>query len=785
MDGCRAGAAPDREGAQLLPPAPVRVRRLRMLAAPGAAIVALVALASLLTLWMCERGTHALVLFGLDAPTSVWLLVWSVAQLFQSFGKSRSAAFCGALLVVCGSMSLTGVLGPLSYELSLVALSSGLLVAAIACDARPAAWGAMQVSMFAAVASIVPLVGLRLWQQPVPLFDCAGCGPTSGLVPGLALVGGGLIQSFVFVRHAPIRPERSALGSGLLMASHVLGWATVILLASGAADGADDEIWFGLAGVAALFASCALYFAMESRSRAGELARTIAKLEREAEARCASEARERERERLIHRTLDHAAFGFWVWDLASGRVTLSQGAAEQLGLSAEMRFTSIATIRSMFHPEDGDRSFRAALALTYGRGDVGSFEFRIVRPNGELRWLRARLVIWRDDGGRALRASCVSNDTTEERAYEEALQESEERFRRALDAAPFPVLLHVSDGSILLVNEAFTRQSGWAEDELRNVRDWLERAIGETLESEIGGAMRRVFESANPLHAGPFEVTNRAGATRLWQLDFVPLGALPDGRRLAMTAATDVTARDLASELARSNYDLEQFAYIASHDLQEPLRMVASFMQLLESRYKGRLDDEADRFIHFAVDGAHRMQSLLNDLLTYSRAGRGDVPDAMVDLEDVLRDVTENLHRRIEECAAVISFDAMPALRGLRSHFVLILQNLVANALKYRREDEAPQIHVGFVEKGEERLLFVRDNGIGFDPAQAERIFRPFQRLHEVHRYPGSGIGLAIVRRIVARYGGKVWAESEPGAGSTFWLALPFVAAELEKPASE
>lgn len=212
--------------------------------------------------------------------------------------------------------------------------------------------------------------------------------------------------------------------------------------------------------------------------------------------------------------------------------------------------------------------------------------------------------------------------------------------------------------------------------------------------------------------------------------------------------------------------------------------MVASFMQLLESRYKGRLDGDADRFIHFAVDGARRMQQLINDLLTYSRAGRGDVPDARVEVEDVLRDVVQNLHRRIEENAAVISCDAIPALRGLRSHFVLILQNLIANALKYRREDEAPQIHVGFVERGEQRLLFVRDNGMGFDSAQTERIFRPFQRLHEVHRYPGSGIGLAIVRRIATRYGGSVWAESEPGAGSTFWLTLPFATAEVEKPAS-
>jgi light-regulated signal transduction histidine kinase (bacteriophytochrome) len=241
--------------------------------------------------------------------------------------------------------------------------------------------------------------------------------------------------------------------------------------------------------------------------------------------------------------------------------------------------------------------------------------------------------------------------------------------------------------------------------------------------------------------------------------------------------AADVTERDLARDLARSNHELEQFAYVASHDLQEPLRMVASYVQLLEQRYKGKLDETADKYIHYAVDGATRMRGLINDLLDYSRAGRGEVPDTPVSAAELLDDVQRNLRIRIEEAQAQLTCDALPDLRGNRTELTLIFQNLIDNALKYR--GQAPvRVHVGCdgaEEPGRARFS-VRDNGIGFEPQHAERIFRPFQRLHDRSQYSGNGIGLALVQRIVGRYGGRVWAESTPGQGSTFRFTLPIAA---------
>ena len=227
----------------------------------------------------------------------------------------------------------------------------------------------------------------------------------------------------------------------------------------------------------------------------------------------------------------------------------------------------------------------------------------------------------------------------------------------------------------------------------------------------------------------------------------------------------------VAADLARSNKDLEQFAYVASHDLQEPLRIVAGYLQLLERRYKGKLDADADDFINFAVDGASRMQALINDLLSYSRVGtRGKAP-APVDLEAVLKRATGNLQAAIEESRTVITHDPLPTIIGDATQLLQLLQNLVSNAIKFRGESP-PRIHVSARRDGGRWLLGVKDNGIGIDPQYKDRIFVIFQRLHTREKYPGTGIGLAVCKRIVERHGGTIWVESEVGKGSTFFFTL-------------
>ncbi len=231
---------------------------------------------------------------------------------------------------------------------------------------------------------------------------------------------------------------------------------------------------------------------------------------------------------------------------------------------------------------------------------------------------------------------------------------------------------------------------------------------------------------------------------------------------------------DKTNELARSNAELEMFAYVASHDLQEPLRMVTSYTQLLAKRYGKQLDDEADEFIAYIVDGTTRMQALLQDLLKYSRVGSGELALQATDCELLLEEALANLQTLCEESGSIVTHDPLPTVLGDPVKLVQVFQNLVANAIKFR-VGNAPVVHVTAEATDEGWRLSVRDNGIGIDPAHADRVFEAFQRLHS-REYAGTGIGLAICKKIVDRHGGRIWVESEPGEGSTFCFTLSRVA---------
>ncbi|MET9231117.1 ATP-binding protein [Lentzea sp. NPDC003310] len=242
-------------------------------------------------------------------------------------------------------------------------------------------------------------------------------------------------------------------------------------------------------------------------------------------------------------------------------------------------------------------------------------------------------------------------------------------------------------------------------------------------------------------------------------------------RRIVQELATLDAAK---TELQRSNSELEQFAYVASHDLQEPLRKVASFCQLLQRRYGGQLDERADQYIGFAVDGAKRMQVLINDLLAFSRVGRMTREQTVIDLNDLVRQVVESYSERIEETGARLEIAELPPVRGEASLLSAVFQNLISNALKFKG-DEAPLITLD-VERDDDFWKFtVRDNGIGIEPEYADRIFVIFQRLHPKDAYPGTGIGLAMCRKIVEFHGGTIWLKTDVDSGTTFEFTLPVV----------
>ena len=233
--------------------------------------------------------------------------------------------------------------------------------------------------------------------------------------------------------------------------------------------------------------------------------------------------------------------------------------------------------------------------------------------------------------------------------------------------------------------------------------------------------------------------------------------------------------REVNTELSRSNADLEQFAYIASHDLQEPLRMVTSYTTLLAEDLGDRLDDTARRHLDFAHDGAVRMQQLVRDLLRYSRVSRGaDTSRQRVDCDQLVETAKEDLHEAIVAAGATVTHDQLPTVAGIATELRQLFTNLIGNAVKFRG-DEPVRVHVAAARAGPMWRFSVTDNGIGIDPAQAERIFEVFKRLHQRGRYPGTGIGLAICKKVVEHHGGRIWVDSQPGAGATFWFTLPAV----------
>ena len=225
-------------------------------------------------------------------------------------------------------------------------------------------------------------------------------------------------------------------------------------------------------------------------------------------------------------------------------------------------------------------------------------------------------------------------------------------------------------------------------------------------------------------------------------------------------------------ELQRSNTELEHFAYIASHDLQEPLRTIQSYLQLLQRRYQPLLDRDAEEFIAFAIDGASRMRMLIEDLLTYARVASRARPLEPVPLDDVLNEVMHSLKIRLEEQAAVIERDPLPVVLADRRQLAQLIQNLLANALKFQAPGRTPVIQIGATREGERWVVRVRDNGIGLSTTYADKIFVIFQRLHSREDYEGTGVGLAVCKKIIERHGGTIWVESEPGQGATFLFSL-------------
>jgi PAS domain S-box-containing protein len=364
------------------------------------------------------------------------------------------------------------------------------------------------------------------------------------------------------------------------------------------------------------------------------------------------------------------------------------------------------------------------------------------------------------------------------------LRRSYDRTKTILDSMNDSVsLLNVSDFRIVGVNSMFLKEYGYADESEVVGRHCY--AITHN-RSDICTAPDDHCPLAETVRTGEHAVAehihyNRKGERFYAEVTTSPIKDEQGNVVQVVHVSKDITARKMAEQerehllddIARSNRDLEQFASVASHDLKEPLRMVSSYVQLLARKYKGRLDDKADLYIGFAVEGVTRMEKLIEGLLAYSRIGSAAGRREPVDANGVFSQALADLSAAIRESGAEVTCDKLPMVLGDETQLLQLFQNLIANAVKYRMPGRAPRVHVSAEPEGSMQRFSVRDDGIGIEPRNYEKVFQIFQRLHSHDRYAGAGIGLAVCKRIVERHHGRIWIESIPGAGSTFFFTVP------------
>jgi PAS domain S-box-containing protein len=506
------------------------------------------------------------------------------------------------------------------------------------------------------------------------------------------------------------------------------------------------------------------------RNSKGEITGAVATLRDVAERKQAERELRASEERL---KLAQVAAGVGTWGLrfSDGVLECSEEYYRLFGLSSPPpNHATFDWVLERVHADDRDGVLeRLSQARREG---VYDSEFRIVWPDGSIRWIAGRAQIFADAWGQPERMLGASIDITGRKQSEQALRESEERYRALSELIPQLVWTADEFGRANTFNRRWhdytsldhtsSEGFGWLmvvhpDDQRRTAEAWI-RSIqtGETY--SIEHRLRRGSDGMYRWHlAMALPAIDFAGKARRWY-----------------GTCTDVHDQRLSAEvLRRNNEDLKQFAYAASHDLQEPLRMVMSYTQLLSRRYPAALDENAQRFVGFVVEGASRMEQLLSGLREYWQASEHGAPALIdVDLNQVLERVLLNLRAQMQEQSGVVTADKLPIVRAEFTPLVQLLQNLISNALKYRHSEREPRVHVTAQNLVTAWMISVVDNGVGIEPQYRDQVFKIFKRLHGRH-IPGTGIGLALCQRIAERYGGALLLESTPDEGSIFSFTIP------------
>ncbi len=480
-----------------------------------------------------------------------------------------------------------------------------------------------------------------------------------------------------------------------------------------------------------------------------------------------------EQRRLV---LQAADLGAWDYRFDEGQVFWDDRCREIFGVARGDRI-GYETVLGVMHPEDRTRVDQAVQAALAGE-DGGAYqrEFRVVWGDGSVHWVASYGRAYFEGEGserRAVRFIGVSMDIGERRRAEE----TRAHLAAIVESSDDAILSKGLDGKINSWNVGAERLFGYRSEEIvgKPISVLLpadriheeEQIVGQFLRGERVEHMETVRVSKD---GRPIDVS--VSVSPLRDAEGRVIGASKIIRDITERKRAEQALQAITEDLRRSNQDLEQFAYVASHDLQEPLRMVTGYLQLIERRYKQNLDQNGMEFIDFAVDGATRMSRLITDLLDYSRVGTRGKPLVPVDTEKVLTRAVGNLGAAIADTGAEITHDPLPTVKGDSTQLTQLFQNLIGNAIKFRSPTKLCKVHVSAQREGQQWVFRVADNGIGIDPQYAQKIFLIFQRLHGRQQYPGTGIGLAICKKIVERHGGRMWVNGCVGEGSTFLFTL-------------
>ncbi len=417
---------------------------------------------------------------------------------------------------------------------------------------------------------------------------------------------------------------------------------------------------------------------------------------------------------------------------------------------------------------------KAGYQQVFINGSVHDYPLSIRHTSGKITDVLYNATVYKNEDGKIQGVFAAAHDITKRKQALEALELSESRYKTLFEKASDGILIINDKGKILNLNESFAKMHGYTVDEMlsMNLRELDTPEMAKILPQRMDIVMagKTLNTETDHIHKDGHIVSFSISSS------LIKVG----NQSYIQAFHTDISERKKAEllikekvlELESANKDLEQFAHIASHDLQEPLRMISSYTQLLEREYKDKLAPDANEYIHFVVDGASRMKKLIQDLLDFSRIGTRERELEQVDTSITLRKVIANLQLLIDDNTAVITHDNLPVLKADESQLLRLFQNLIENAIKFRKKTELPKIHISCKKKNNMYEFSVSDNGIGIDMKYHDRVFIIFQRLHSAKEYPGTGIGLSINKRIVERHGGKIWFESKENKGTTFYFTI-------------